>query len=361
MKLGQRQQGRGLARIAVSLREGRLAHYVDRMVSVGTDPSRSLVVSGFWRSGTTWLQESLALLLGAKTVFEPFHFKVPAARALLSRSQPVVRSEPFLELHMPYCGDRELSGELRSLFAGALRGTLAGRGTRLLRTDARECLRSRIVVKLVRGHLCLRAAQQTFGMPIIHVYRDPRGVVASVMQTGWDWLFDHLRLVEQLLEPRDGRAGAFEQWRDAIEEYDDKDKVARLAAYWAITERFLRDSLQASTASTAGGCLFLSYEDLCRRREDFLLETVARLGFATPATPGRRAVLDRESLSTSESRRGATLDDRILGWKKQLSAAQSSLIADIARRFGLADRLFDGQPADALADPRPAAEQGVVR
>jgi hypothetical protein len=358
MKLGRKLEGRGLGRIPISLREGRLAYYADRLVALGADPSRSLVVSGFWRSGTTWLQESLAQLLGAKTVFEPFHFEVPAAWALLSRSQPAVKPAPVLELHMPYCGDAELSGELRSVFGGALRGTLAGRGTRLLRTDPRECLRRRILVKLVRGHLCLRAAQRTFGMPIIHVYRDPRGVVASVLQTGWGWLFDHLRLAEQLLEPRDGRAAAFEPWREAIEEYDAQDTIVRLAAYWAITERFLRDSLPSDVG---GRCLFLSYEELCRKREDFLVETVARLGLPAPPASRRRAVLDQESLSTSESRRGATLEDRILGWREQLSPAQSSTIADIARRFGLADRLFDGPLAVGPAERPHEAVQGVLR
>jgi hypothetical protein len=359
MKLGQRLQGRGLARITVSLREGRLARYADRLVALGVDPSRTLVVSGFWRSGTTWLQESLAQLLGAKTVFEPFHFEVPAAWALLSRNQPVVKPSPVLELHMPYCGDAELSGELRAVFAGALRGTLAGRGTRLLRTDPRECLRRRVLVKLVRGHLCLRAAQRTFGMPIIHVYRDPRGVVASVLQTGWDWLFDHLRLAEQLLEPRDGRAAAFEPWREAIEEYDAQDRIARLAAYWAITERYLRDSL-LSGAGGSGRCLFVSYEELCRKREDFLHETLARLDLPAP-TSRRRSVLDRESLSTSESRRGATLEDRLLGWRKQLTPAQSSTIAEIARRFGLADRLFDGPLDQGPAERPPVAAHGALR
>jgi hypothetical protein len=358
MKLGRKPDTRGLARVAVSLREGRLAYYVDRMVSVGTDPRRSLVVSGFWRSGTTWLQESLTQLLGAKTVFEPFHFEVPAARALLSANQPAPRSAPFLELHMPYCGDAELSGALRGVFDGALRGTLAGRGTRLLRTDPRECLRRRIVVKLVRGHLCLSAAQRTFGMPIIHVYRDPRGVIASVMQTGWDWLFDHLRLSEQLLEPQDGRADVFGKWSDAIEEYDEQGKIARLAAYWAITERHLSDSLQPPHAAA---CLFLSYEDLCRRREDFVLATLARLGLSPAAGSGRRAVLDQESLSTSESRRGASLEDRIFGWRKQLSEEESSLIAAIARRFGLADRLFDASPGLLRPEPQPAPEHGVAR
>ncbi len=35
------------------------------------DPSEAVVVTGFWRSGTTWLQQTLARLHNAKTVFEP--------------------------------------------------------------------------------------------------------------------------------------------------------------------------------------------------------------------------------------------------------------------------------------------------
>jgi len=36
------------------------------------DISKCIVVNGFWRSGTTWLQDTLSAAINAKAVFEPF-------------------------------------------------------------------------------------------------------------------------------------------------------------------------------------------------------------------------------------------------------------------------------------------------
>jgi hypothetical protein len=315
----------------------KLPYHIDRLLAARIDPRDTLVISGFWRSGTTWLQEVLAQLLKAKTVFEPLHFEVPAAREIFAYYQVAIKHDPFLELYLPYCGDQMLGEPLRSLFDKALRADLPGQGLRLLRSDVSEGLRRRIVLKFVRAQLCLRAAQNTFMMPVIHIYRDPRAIIASIKKTEWGWLFDHLWLREQLLEPRDGRADFFGRWRDEILEYDKSDAFARVTAYWALTEKFLQHCYGDADQRTR--IVFVSYEELCQKREKSVSQILEKLGVRPEVPPEHNRVLDVDSFSTAQQRRGASMEERIAGWQKTLSRTEVATVESIVQRFGFADRL----------------------
>ncbi len=58
-----------------------------------------VLVSGFWRSGTTWVQECLAESLGAKTIFEPLSPQEPRRRAFLASRFPA--DEDALQAFIP--------------------------------------------------------------------------------------------------------------------------------------------------------------------------------------------------------------------------------------------------------------------
>lgn len=317
-----------------------LPYQIDRMLSSRIDPADTLIVSGFWRSGTTWLQESLAELIKAKTVFEPFHPLVAATREIYSYNQLSTKDAEFLELYMPYWGASTLNGHpLHEYFDKALRSEIPGKPVRVLRKGLTESFRPRVILKLIRGSLCLRTAQNTFSMPVIHIYRDPRAIVASLKWTDWDWLFDHLCLREQLLEPQDGRAEFFGNWSDEIRAYDKEGRVARITAYWALTEIFIQycyaDDHQARIS-------FVSYEELCRKREDILLDVFEKLDLCHDlykASP----VLDIDSFTTMKLRQGISLEQRISGWQKKLSNSEITTIESIVRHFGFDDRLVNGE------------------
>ncbi len=317
------------------LRRVKVPYYLDCAVAPFIDPGQTLVVSGFWRSGTTWLQQSLASILRAKTVFEPFGVYATTGHRIHSHGQLADRKAPFRDLYMPHCSGRLLAkGPLRDAFRRALQGNIPGRWVRRLRGGVAEALRARIVVKMIRGHLSLWAGQNTFAMPLIHIYRDPRAVVASIRMTAWEKLFDYLFLREQLLDFEDGRADFFGQWRSEILEYDRQGRSARIAAYWALTERYLRDCGWEEGASVC----FVSFEELCLRPETALASIRRDLGKDGLASLPLD-VLSRDSDTTSEQRRNLSPEERVAGWKKILSRSESQMIEEIATRFGFEDRL----------------------
>lgn len=322
----------------LKLREAAAESYqVDQRVAANIDPRDSLFMCGFWRSGTTWLQEALTTLLAAKLVFEPLYSGVPDLKAIYRRDAYLAnRRQAFLRLYMPFCGEPTLDGHsLHGFIEKALRSGLPGRWVRIYRRDLEESARTKVVVKCVRAQLCLRAVQNTFGMPVIHIYRDPRAVAASAEMTTWKKMFEPLSLRRQLLEPDDGRADFFGQWRDEIMRYDEQGTASRLAAYWALTEKFV----QHSYADGRGRVVFISYEKLCRRREEVVLEMLQKLGLA-PVAEHNSQVLDSDSSTTSERRRGASVAERLGGWKQTLSAADIASIESIAQYFGFEDRLI---------------------
>jgi len=312
------------------------AEEIDHALADQINPADTVVVSGFWRSGTTWLEETLAEILQAKTIFEPFHFLVPAAKQLFKYYGVAKKSESFRELFIPYCGERalEMNPLLHHYYDRALRADLAGRAVRVLRKNALESHRARVLVKFTRGQFSLRAAQKTFSMPIIHVYRDPRAIVASAKMTDWYWLFDHLSLKEQLLEIKDGRAEFFAQWQEEIHEYDG-DKVSRIAAYWAMTEKFLQNAFAKSASRIA----FVSYERLCREPE-LIQHILGRLN-VQKLWNGNLPAVTGDSFSTSNQRRGISSADRIRGWINVLSRPEIAAIEAVVRHFGFDNRLCE--------------------
>ncbi len=312
-----------------------LAFLLDCLAAPQFDPAETLVVSGFWRSGTTWVQELLAGWLDAKTIFEPFHLYVPQTQGLFMKLGIASRSPEFRELFVPYWPPNQLEKAEALLvhYRRALKSTLRGRAVRALRAGWAESWRRRIVVKLTRGQLSLAAAQKTFGFPLLHISRDPRAVVASVRMTDWAWLFDHLTPADLLLGGGDGRAALFAGREAEIQAAGNAGAAGRIATYWAALESGLFES--GPTGSTAR----LRYEDLLQSPEAALREALAQVGIDPPTSPlGERR--QRASYSTSQGRRKLSTEERLYAWKTVLTPEEIGTITAIAHRFGLGATLL---------------------
>lgn len=321
--------------------QGEMAYRLDCELSSCLNPHETLVVSGFWRSGTTWLEEALREILEAKTLFEPLDPLADDMQTVLAHDGVADKKFEFLRLYLPYCNAGTLHGHpLYDVFYKALRSESRGSWVRRFRKGLEESYRSRLVVKFVTAQLCLRAAQNTFDMPVLHVYRDPRAVVASIKKTRWHWLFDHLVLRKHLLRERDGRGEFFSQWRDEILEYDRQNPIARVVVYWALTEKFLEHSY----AGYHGRAVFVSYEKLAQQREAIFATLLTQLGLR-PAQENFRVSGD-DSTTTSDAQRGASVGERLGGWQRFLTPPEIVEIESIVQRFGMEDRLVNAPEAN---------------
>jgi hypothetical protein len=118
-------------------------------------------------------------------------------------------------------------------------------------------------------------------------------------------------------------------------EYDRYNPVARVAAYWSLTERFVQESY----ADYQGRFVCVSYEQLAQGREKIFSQILRKLDLR-PWEENFR-VSERDSTTTSRKQRGASVTERVAGWKQDLSTLEIAVIERVVERLGLADRLVN--------------------
>jgi len=314
-------------------------YYIDVLVSLGVSPEDSTVVSGFWRSGTTWLQQSVAKLLNAKSVLEPLYPALePYREAVLSRSK-WTRDQRVSEIpFMPYSRNLKRDDALCEYLRRSLVSSLPGVHVRTARYDAernenirsvidkvthrgQRALRTKVVVKFTRAHLLLQQLRSHFGGTILHIRRDPRAVIASILRTHWTWPSD-FSLVAHLLQIDDGRRDFFSDQAGHLREIDAMGVPARLAAYWACVEQHVQRLEQEGTVNP------VRYERLLEERESYLKQLI-------PGVPqGSGGMLYGDSASTQEERRESSIGKRLHGWKSELSSEELDEINYVLDVFG---------------------------
>jgi hypothetical protein len=325
------------------------------VLSYALDPSDAVVVTGFWRSGTTWLLQSLAQALDAKGVFEPLHYDLRGyAHAVRQDCEPLHLHPEYLSAFMPFMrAGFDAASTFNSYVRSALTGGIAepwvlgpriemrrhaGKSSqwRLLEVlyRLRTALRTQVVTKFVRGHLLIPALHQTFDPVLIHIRRDPRSVAASFHRRDWPW-YKKLSLEEQLLDPEDGRSSYFSSWADLIRRYDREDPLVRVAAYWALLERFVDDLPPHPRRTT------ISYEALCLHPR----ETLRELGNVLHTVPDA-SYFDRPSRTTEQRRRDASIRERILSWQDALGGQLAQRIERVIVELELSNTLYEAGRSD---------------
>ena len=310
--------------------------------------SNSVLVNGFWRSGTTWLLEVVSQAWRAKPVFEPLVPSLKSYRPYLKAhySHMMREDKTFVDGLMPYCGasmadcpqlagylELALSGGSPDYFTRLTRENIRERRGqhsrwRLLRVAYRiqDALQTRVVTKFVRGHLILPALIQRYGMPVLHIRRDPRAVVASLERQKWAGWIRQTNLSTLLLEPNDGRENYFSRWDSDIRRLDENNSyIARLAGYWSLTERYVEEHTDSNKV------IFVQFEDLCRGHEGYFNELI-------PDTVKLHAKKDDFAAESKTSNRKTdirSVEDRLRSWESKLSAGEASTVEQVVSDLGM--------------------------
>lgn len=307
----------------------------DRLLAPFVNIEESVILTGFWRSGTTWIQRFLGEVLGAKTVFEPLEPVYPKAVGSFDTSALPRKDIKYLRLFMPFPKADFDNSRLRSYLEYSMRSRLRGNRPRRSRQRWTESFRRVVVVKSTRLQLCLDSVQRSFDCHVVHVRRDPRAVLASIRRNDWGGWMKGVALKDLLLSPQDGRSGFFSRWKELIIHLDRDESDIRIIGYWALTEKFV-EHLFGQKLSRA---VSVRYENIVTDP----IATFVAAGLTLDLQVSEEQLLSTALLNSPTTDRGRISiapEDRIWSWKSELDPRSIAQIEDLAADLDLEEWLI---------------------
>lgn len=295
------------------------------------DPSRTALVLGSGRSGTTWLAEAIARQHRSRLLFEPFHPRLGAMGAggrlfLDPADRPPGFEQP---------ARRILSGRVRGPYVDDVRIARLPRGR---------------VVKDVHASNLLPWLRANYpDVPVVYVVRHP--IAASLSRLRADTFYgigDYLATTAGREDAEDSPAAA---WLSLYDGYrDDSEPLVRLVSEWC-----LENAWPLSRDENAGVALTF-YESAVRDPG----ATLARLGafcaaaLGPPRDPGTTGDVRMPSATdwrgtAAEAHRSGDWEQLVGRWADEVPAAVAERCFQVVSAFGL-DWLYGDGPLPATGN-----------
>jgi hypothetical protein len=290
--------------------------------------SKTVIINGFWRSGTTLLQTKICKSVKGKSVFEPFGPDVINDPIYLN-SKLVKSNLPrnFHNSFMPFSSMKNESLEFEIFILKCFNANIKSAVVRRLRKSIKSSFYKTVVCKFVRGHLLLPyLLNKNPNMPVIHIYRNPKAVLASITRKGWGYWFKDFYLKDQLIEIDDERKVYFNQYKDLIQKYDNKDVHSRICAFWCLVERYIHDKCVPYS-----NFLYVSYEELITNDFEPIKVFLAKFDLNWY----NNSVENLSSVTTNKNRKFMSKEEKRDSWKKELDVETQLKIDLILNDFDL--------------------------
>lgn len=269
-----------------------------------SDPSKTIILAGSGRSGTTWLGDIIAADWRFRIIFEPFNpRKVPQAKAANISLRP-------------YCSPQEPCPGLYHFTQLALTGKLHNSW---VNQEGRRPWAWRLLLKTIRTTLLLAWIDEHFHPPIVYLIRHPGAVVASRRRLGWESHLDVLLAQPNLLQDY---LAPFKNLIEAARTETQKHTIM-----WCV------ENMVPLSQLAHYPWLFFAYEYLYLEPEKEAQRLLAGLGLKE--TPARRKAIHKLSHVTGEQSALKTGKDVLTEWQQEFSAQEVADMKAILGDFGL--------------------------
>ena len=273
------------------------------------DISRSILVAGTARSGTTWLADLIASQIPSRILFEPFHPGLV----------PDYRLFHYFQYMRPGTENPEFYAFAEKVFTGKIRNSWIDRQNEKIISKFR-------LVKEIRANLALKWLHDHFPeVSIVFIIRHPCAVVSSRMELGWatdqdiEPFLSQPQLVEDYLGP----------YLDLIRSVG--NSVEKHAVIWSVSNLVPLKQFHSKEWKV------VYYENLCTQPEIELPAIFQAVGY-----PCSGDFITSSNLPSQTARRASAVvtgTNKIANWKKKLSRSQIDKILQVVQAFGL-DHLY---------------------
>ena len=272
----------------------------------GFEPSKTLVITGSTRSGSTWLAELVSSIDGHSQIFEPMYDRyVPQARdAGITRNM--------------YLNENDIWPEGERFFKQVMSGKVVNMWTASQIPFKKAINTERLVVKFVRANLLLGWLSKNVNMlPPAMVIRHPCAIIQSQLRKGW------APSKTVILSN-----SYFKKYPDIKEQCQTLDKPEERAALAWCLRYHAPLSLPKPYPYT-----LVCYEKLVRNGEQEIRRLFDTWGLEV--TDQVLQQLHKPSDTVADNSEIVSGNDPLAGWKKNLTNKQVSNILSVLEIFGL--------------------------
>lgn len=264
--------------------------------------SRTVILAGSGRSGTTWLGNIIAANPNFRIIFEPFEQNHVPQAAILPRRSYARPSNTYPEW-IPFVKDA-LSGKINNKW---------------IQRDGNRWWAPRILVKEIRANLMLGWIDRTFHPKIVFIIRHPCAVVLSRLKLKWTINLSGLLLQSELV------ADYLDPFVDLI--LRAKTEAQKQAVLWSV------ENLVPLSQLREFGWIFCTYEHLYCDPDNEVNRILK--GLEIRKTVLTQRAIRQVSMVTRSDSPIVKRENPLAEWQKRLTKKETDDILRVVEAFGI--------------------------